>query len=50
LNIIDKLITLGISESDRILGANYVLCALTLVSEEAANTMPWLYHSVAPII
>lgn len=48
LNIIEQFIRRGNSESERILGANYVLCALTLVSQDAANTMPWLYQSVAP--
>ena len=50
LNIVEQLIRRGVGESNRILGANYVLCALTLVCEEAANTMPWLYQSVAPNI
>jgi hypothetical protein len=49
LNIIETMIKEGSTESNRILGANYVLCALTLVSPEAANSLPWLYHSVAPI-
>ena len=48
LNIIEQLIRRGTNESNRVLGANYVLCALTLVSQDAANTMPWLYQSVAP--
>ena len=49
LNIIDILITTGINESSKYLGSTYILCALTLVSDEAANTFPWLYDSVAPI-
>ena len=34
-------------EGSRGLGANYVLCALTLVNETAAIQFPWLYQSVA---
>ena len=48
LNIIETMIKRGITESNRILGANYVLCALTLVSPEAATSLPWLFQSVAP--
>ena len=48
LNIIEVMIKHGITESNRTLGANYVLCALTLVSAEAATSMPWLFQSVAP--
>ena len=48
LNIIERLVTYGIDSSSKSLGAIYVLSALTLVSEPAANTLPWLYDSVAP--
>jgi hypothetical protein len=34
--------------SDRILGAMYVVTALTLVSSEARNAYPWLYETVEP--
>lgn len=50
LNLIDKLINSGINQSSKALGANFVLCALTLVNQDAANALPWLYESVAPII
>ena len=46
LNVIEQMIKRGISASNRSLGANYVLCALTLVSAEAATAIPWLYQSV----
>ena len=49
LNIIDNLISRGINDASKSLGANYVLCALTLVSYDAAMAYPWLYDSVAPI-
>lgn len=47
LNVIEQMIKRGISTSNRSLGANYVLCALTLVSPPAAAAIPWLYESVA---
>lgn len=50
LKIIDKLINDGINQSSKALGANFVLCALTLVNKDAATALPWLYESVAPNI
>ena len=47
LNIMEIMITRGINDSSRCLGANYILCALTLVSSDAANNLPWLYQSVS---
>jgi hypothetical protein len=47
LNVIEQMVKRGVSESNRSLGANYVLCALTLVNYQAAIAMPWLYQSVA---
>lgn len=46
LQIIENMVKRGRSDSFKTLGANYVLCALTLVSQQAANSMPWLYQSV----
>ena len=46
LVIIENLVKRGINETSKALGANYVLCALTLVSGAAANSLPWLYQSV----
>lgn len=46
LIIIDKLVTSGIDNGSKSLGAFYVLGALTLVSQEAADALPWLYQSV----
>ena len=48
LSLIDKLINSGINNSSKALGANFVLCGLTLVNQDAANALPWLYESVAP--
>lgn len=45
--IMQKLVYSGINIDSKTLGAYYVLAALTLVNEEAANAMPWLYQSVA---
>ena len=47
LIILNKLINSGIDNDYRSLGAYYVLSALTLVSTNAANALPWLYQSVA---
>jgi len=46
LDIINNFITKGISNDDKSLGAFYVLSALTLVNNDAANALPWLYESV----
>lgn len=50
LNIIEKFVYSGINRDCQILGASYVLSALTLVSNGAADAMPWLYYSVAHVI
>lgn len=44
---IENLIYNGINRDSQYLGASYVLSALTLVNESAAESMPWLYYSVA---
>ena len=46
LTIMERLVRSGINPDSRCLGANYVLCALTLVSQEAALALPWLFQSV----
>ena len=46
LMIIEKFLSAN-EDSNKSLGANYVLCALTLVNNDAANALPWLYQSVA---
>jgi hypothetical protein len=46
LDVIDKLINTGIDKDSRSLGAYYVLGALTLVNQEAATSLPWLFQSV----
>ncbi len=47
IKIIENFINKGINDSSSSLGAMYVLSALTLVNEDAANAMPWLFQSVA---
>ena len=47
LTIINQLISKGVSQEHCNLGASYVLCALTLVNEQAAEALPWLYQSVS---
>lgn len=47
LSLIELFVRSGINTESRCLGTNYILCALTLVNTNAANSMPWLYQSVA---
>jgi hypothetical protein len=49
LEILEKLVNNGINEDSKSLGSYYVLSALTLVNDTAADALPWLYHSVAYI-
>lgn len=49
IKIIENLIYKGINSHSQFLGASYILSALTLVNENAAQSMPWLYFSVAHI-
>lgn len=46
LTIMEMLVKAGINQDSRALGANFVLCALTLVNVEAAMALPWLFQSV----
>jgi hypothetical protein len=43
--VIDTLINSGINTSACSLGSYYVLCALTIVSPDAAEALPWLYEA-----
>ena len=47
LDVLEKLVNTGINTDSKSLGAYYVLSALTLVNETAADALPWLYQSVA---
>lgn len=44
--VIRTIITSADDRNDRILGAMYVMSALTLVNEQARTAYPWLYESV----
>ena len=45
LEYLEKLVYFGVDKDSKSLGAYYILGALTLVNNEAANALPWLYHS-----
>lgn len=45
--ILDRFLNNSASDSNKSLGALYILSALTLVSRDAADALPWLYQSVA---
>ena len=47
LSILEKFVTSGIDKDNKCLGAYYVLGALTLVSNDAATSLPWLFQAVA---
>jgi hypothetical protein len=46
LSILEKFVNTGINTDSKSLGAFYVLSALTLVNNSAAEALPWLYQSV----
>lgn len=49
IDIMENCINRGVDISSRSLGVNFVLCALTLVNNEAALALPWLFQSVSHI-
>jgi hypothetical protein len=50
VSILEKFVNNGVDNDSKSLGAYYVLGALTLVSETAATSLPWLFQSVAHFI
>jgi hypothetical protein len=46
LTILELFVNSGIDRDSRCLGSYYVLGALTMVSDAAAATLPWLYQSM----
>jgi hypothetical protein len=44
--ILEKMLYSGVDNDSKVLGAYYILAALTLVSQDAATSMSWLYQSV----
>ena len=49
VGVMENLVKTGVNRDSKSLGAYYVLAALTLVNNNAAEAMPWLYHSVVHI-
>jgi hypothetical protein len=47
LDVLEKLVNIGIDTDSKSLGAYYVLGSLTLVNQEAATSLPWLFQSVS---
>jgi hypothetical protein len=47
LTIIENLVYSGIDDESKYLGSQHALTALTIVSDDARQAMPWLYESVA---
>lgn len=50
VSIMEKLVKNGTSRDSQSLGAFYVLASLTLVNNDAADALPWLYQSVSHIV
>lgn len=48
LEVLEKFVILGIDKESKALGACYVLGALTIVNEDAATSLPWLFQSFSP--
>jgi hypothetical protein len=46
LEVLEKLVNSGVDKDSKSLGAYYVLGGLTLVNQDAATSLPWLYQSV----
>jgi len=47
LEVLEKFVNTGTDKDSQSLGAYYVLGALTLVNEDAALSLPWLFQSVS---
>jgi hypothetical protein len=47
LESLEKIVNSGVDKDSRSLGAYYVLASLTLVNEDAAYALPWLFQSVS---
>lgn len=46
LSVIEEFVYYGIADEFKNLGASYILTALTLVNQDVAIALPWLYQSV----
>ena len=47
LDVLEKFVNSGVDKDSKSLGAYYVLGALTLVNQDAAIALPWLFQSVS---
>jgi len=47
LEIMEKFVNSGVDKDSKSLGAYYVLGALTIVNENAASSLPWLFQTFA---
>jgi hypothetical protein len=45
LAVLEKMVNSGVDTDSKALGACYILGSLTLVNDEAATSIPWLYQS-----
>lgn len=45
LDIMERLVNSGVDNDSKYLGSTYILGALTIVNENAASSLPWLYQS-----
>jgi hypothetical protein len=45
IEIMEKLVNSGVDQDSKSLGAYYILGALTIVNENAATSLPWLFQS-----
>jgi len=48
LEVLEKFVNNGVDKDSKSLGACYVLGALTIVNEDAATSLPWLFQSFSP--
>ena len=49
IKIMDAFVNSGVNNDFKYMGCTFVLMALTLVNEHAAQVMPWLYESVSTV-
>lgn len=45
LDVLERLVNTGVDKDNKCLGAYFVLCALTLVNNDAATALPWLFEA-----
>jgi len=49
LDIMERLVNSGVDQDSKTLGAYYVLGSLTIVNQNAATALPWLFQSFSPL-